>query len=606
MLITWRSIGAIALGAQLVLAPMLSFAATVPPADKAAVKLTEGEKLADIAERYFQDNLTLNPLTGSQLTGEAKYEGELAIDIAPTHRVKQRALYQRVQREVAALNVKSLSPADQLTRTLLDDEVTSRLGLMRFPEDLMPLDQYGALPVQIAQYGAGQDIQPLKTVANYQNYLKRLGKLPDWVDQAIINMRAGIERGIVPPKALIESGLPSLQALTINDLDKNAFTLAIRNFPASFSAAEREKLSADYRAATEMRLIPAMTRLVAFVEMEYLPKCRTTVGLDQLPNGRVWYEALLRYYTTTKMKPDEVHALGLKEVARIRREMEKVKAAYKFKGTLGEFFKWHESQPEHRPFKTEKDVLDAYAALNKKILEKLPQLFGRAPKAPLEIRAEPELTRATATDHYSDPAPDGSRPGVYYAVITDPTKYLNTSMTTTFLHEGQPGHHYHIAIQQELPLPKFRQHGWSAAFIEGWALYAETLGREMGLFADPNAYFGHLLDEMLRAVRLVVDTGLHTKGWTREQTIKYMMDNQGYSEAESRRYAERYIGWPGHSPSYKIGALKIQELRERARVKLSAKFSLKDFHDQLLSDGVLPMHLLETKIDNWIASQISK
>ena len=595
-----RILGAILIGILTATLSFSLFAQTVAP------KVAEGEMLAAIAERYFQDNLTLNPLTGSQLTGEAKYEGELAIDIAPTHRVMQRALYQRVQREVAALNPKSLSPADQLTRTLLEDEVTSRLGLMRFPEDLMPLDQYGSLPVQIAQYGAGQDIQPLKTVENYRNYLKRLDKLPEWIDQAIINMRAGIERGIVPPKALIESGLPSLQSLTNNDLDKSAFTLAIRNFPASFTPTEKEKLTAEYRDATEQRLVPALAKLVAFVETEYLPKCRATVGLDALPNGKFWYEALLRYYTTTKIKPDDVHALGLKEVARIRREMEKVKATYKFKGTLAEFFKWHESQPQHRPFKTEKDVLDAYAALNKKILDKLPQLFGRMPKAPLEIRAEPALTRDTATDHYSSPAPDGSRPGVYYAVITDPTKYVNTSMTTTFLHEGQPGHHYHIAIQQELPLPKFRQHGWSAAFIEGWALYAETLGREMGLFEDPNAYFGHLLDEMLRAVRLVVDTGLHTKGWTREQTIKYMMDNQGYSEAESRRYAERYIGWPGHSPSYKIGALKIQELRERARVKLGAKFRLKDFHDQILSDGVLPMNLLETKIDNWMASQLPK
>ena len=597
-----RIIGAIVIGMFL---PMMT--PVVLAQQPAAVpKVSEGEKLAAIAERYFYDTLTLNPLKGSRDTGDAKYEGELAIDIASTHRVMQRALYQRVQREVAALNVKLMSPPDQLTRALLDDEVTSRLGLMRFPDYLMPLDQYGSLPVEIAQLGSGQSIQPMNTVENYQNYLKRLEKLPEWIDQAIINMRAGIERGIVPPKALIESGLPSLKALTSKDLDKSAFNLAIRNFPASFTVAEKKKLTSEYREAIESRLIPAMAKLVMFVENDYLPKCRMTVGLDALPNGKVWYETLLRYYTTTKLKPEEVHALGMKEVARIRREMEKVKAAYKFKGSLSEFFKWHESRPEHRPFKTEQEVLNAYAALNKKVLEKLPQLFGRAPKSPLEIRAEPELTRATASDHYSSPAPDGSRPGVYFAVVEDATKYSNTTMTSTFLHEGQPGHHYHIAIQQELPLPKFRQHGWNAAFVEGWALYAETLGREMGLFEDPNAYFGHLSDELLRAVRLVVDTGLHTKGWTREQTIKYMMDNQGYSEAESRRYTERYIGWPGHSPSYKIGALKIQELRERARAKLGTKFSLKDFHDQVLSDGVLPMHLLETKIDNWIVFQTSK
>ncbi|MBL0123057.1 MAG: DUF885 domain-containing protein [Betaproteobacteria bacterium] len=574
-------------------------AGTTPP------KLTEGEKLAAIAERYFQDRLTLNPLMGTQITGDAKYEGELEIDIAPVHRAKIRALYQRAQREQAALNVKLLSPADEITRSLLEDEVKLQQEAMRYPGDLLPIDQYGGLPVYIAQFGSGQQIQPLKTVENYRNYLKRLDKLPAWADQAIINMRAGIERGVVQPKVLIERGLPSLQALTTRDLDKNTFNLAIRNMPASFSAVEREKLAAEYRESIETRLVPAMEKLVAFLEKEYLPKCRTTAGIDALPNGKAWYEFLVRYYTTTKLKPDEIHAMGLKEVARIHREMEKVKAAYKFKGTLGEFFKWHEGLAENRPFKTEQEVLDAYTALNRKIIEKLPQMFGRSPKAPLEIRAEPELTRATASDHYSSPAADGSRPGVFYAVIEDAAKYGNTLMTTLFLHEGQPGHHYHLALQQELPLPKFRQHGWITAYGEGWALYAETLGREMGLFEDPNAYLGHLSDELLRAVRLVVDTGLHAKGWTREKTIQYMMDTQGYSEAESRRYTERYMESPGQALAYKIGSLKIQELRARAKTKLGAKFSLKNYHDQVLSDGALPLHLLEAKIDSWISAQLT-
>ncbi len=595
----------------MLLAAVLALLAPASPAQTASsgsapAKLTEGEKLAAIAERYFQDKLTLNPLLGTQITGDAKYEGELEIDIAPVQRVKMRELYQRAQREQAVLNVKLLSPADQLTRSLLEDEVKARLDLLRFPGDLLPVDQYGGLPVYIAQFGSGQDIQPLKTVENYRNYLKRLDKLTEWVEQAIVNMRAGIERGVVPPRVLIERGLPSLQALTTKDLDKSAFNLAIRIMPASFSADDREKLTAAYRESIEARLIPAMTRLVEFLEKEYLPKCRSTSGIDALPNGKAWYEFLVRYYTTTKMKPDEIHALGLKEVARIRREMEKVKATYKFKGTLAEFFKWHETLPQNRPFKTEQEVLDAYAALNRKIVEKLPQLFGRAPKAPLEIRAEPELTRSTASDHYSAPAVDGSRPGVFYAVIEDATKYSTTGMATLYIHEGQPGHHYHFAYQQELPLPKFRQHGHITAFSEGWALYAETLGREMGLYSDPNAYMGHLSDELLRAVRLVTDTGLHIKGWTREQTIKYMMDTQGYSEAESRRATERYMAWPAQALAYKIGSLKIQELRERAKTKLGARFSLKDFHDQILSDGALPLHLLEAKIDGWIAAQASR
>ena len=245
----------------------------------ASPKVSEGEKLATIAERYFQDKLVLNPLEGSQVTGDAKYEGQLEIDIAPVHRVKQRALYQRVQREQAALNVKLLSHADQLTRLLLEDEVKSHLDLLRFPDDLLPIDQYGGLPVSVAQFGSGQNIQPLKTVANYWNYLKRLDKLPAWADQAIINMRAGVERGVVQPKVLIERALPSLQALTEKDLGKSTFNLAIRNMPAAFSAADREKLTAAYRESIETRLVPAMSRLLDFLEKQYLPKCRTSSGI---------------------------------------------------------------------------------------------------------------------------------------------------------------------------------------------------------------------------------------------------------------------------------------------------------------------------------------
>ena len=579
--------------------------AQAPQSAAATPKLTEGEKLAAIAERFFQDRLTLNPLEGSQITADPKYEGELEISIEPTYRVKTRNLYLRVQREQAALNVKQLSPADQLTFALLENQVKAQLDSMKYPGDLLPLDQYGGLPVYIAQFGSGQDIQPLKTVENYRNYLKRLDKLPRWVDQAITNMRAGIERGIVQPRVLIERALPALEALTKNDLDKSTFNMAIRNMPATFSAADREKLAAEYRDAIEQRLVPAMSKMVEFLNKEYLPKCRTTSGIDAVPNGKTWYEFLVRYYTTTKMTPDQIHTLGLKEVARIRGEMEKVKASYKFQGTLNEFFKWHDALPASYPFKTEQEALDVYAALNKKIMPKLPEYFGRMPKAPLEIRPEPELTRATASDYYSSPALDGSRPGVFYVVIEDPRKHPSSQMATLFIHEGQPGHHFHIALQQELPLPKFRQHGHVTAFSEGWALYAETLGREMGLYEDPNYYLGHLSDELLRAVRLVTDTGLHTKGWTREQSIKYMMDMQGYSENESRRATERYMAWPGQALAYKIGSLKIQELRERARVKLGAKFSLKDFHDQILSDGAMPLVLLEAKIDNWIATQLA-
>jgi uncharacterized protein (DUF885 family) len=561
-------------------------------------------KLAQIADRYFEDHLVLNPLEASSLTGEARFDSQLTITIAPAQLAKERALSQRVLKQLAAINVKNLSPADQMTYAVLKRQLEEQLAGDKFPGELMPIDQYGGLPVYLAQLGSGQDIQPLKTVKNYDDYLQRLNKLPGWIDQSIINMREGIKRGVVMPKPLIVSGLPSIKALAEKGVEKSVFYAAIKNMPAAFAAKDRARLTAQYRQTIQQKLLPSAMKLNAFLETEYLPKTRTSAGISAIPDGAAWYAHQVKHHTTTDMKPDEIHELGLKEVARIRAEMAKVQAGYKFEGSVTEFLKWHEKQPEFRPFKTEKDVLDAYEAINKKVAPKLPQLFGRMPKVPIEIRPEPELTRATASDHYSGPSADGTRPGVFFAVIEDASKYRTTGMTTLFLHEGQPGHHFHVALQQELPLPKFRKYGWVTAYGEGWALYAETLGREMGLYDDPNAYLGHLQDELLRAVRLVTDTGLHAKGWTREATMQYMMDNEGVVEAEARRATERYMAWPGQALAYKIGALKIQALRERAQQKLGLKFSLKDYHDLVLSDGVLPLAVLESKVDNWIATQL--
>ena len=579
---------------------------TVVAANSAVVRDAKpSPTLARIAERYYQDFLTLNPITGTSALGEVRFEDKLEISIAPGHRARSKALYQRVQRELANLDRKKLNDADALTVALLQEETSTRLEAFTYPTWLMPVDQYGGLPVALAQFGSGQDIQPLKTVKNFENYLKRLNRLPAWIDQAIVNMREGMRNGVVMPRPLIARALPSLQAMTQAEVEKSVFYNATKLIPDNVSAANRKRLNDAYRQSITRKLQPAMAKLVAFLETEYLPVCRASSGIDSLPNGPAWYAFQVRSQTTTSMTPEEIHTLGLNEIARIRGEMEKIKAHYKFDGDLTAFLKWHFEQPQFRPFKTEQEVLAAYGVLNTQLLAKLPDYFGRAPKAPLEIRAEPELTRATASDHYSSPAADGSRPGVFFTVIEDPAKYRTTGMTTLFLHEGQPGHHYHIAIQQELALPKFRKHGWYTAYGEGWALYAETLGREMGLFDDPNAYLGHLQDELLRAVRLVTDTGLHTKGWTREQTMKYMMDTEGVPESEAQRATERYMAWPGQALAYKIGALKIQQLRERARQQLGERFTLKDFHDLVLRDGVLPLSLLESQVNQWIALQIS-
>jgi uncharacterized protein (DUF885 family) len=574
-------------------------------AGAAAAHASDAARLADIAERYFEDKLQLDPLEASGLTGEARFEGRLAITIAPANIKKSLAVAQRVKRELGALNEQTLSAADQVTYAVLKREIEQEIEGSRFPGELLPIDQFGGLPVYLAQMGNGQNIQPLKNTKNFDDYLKRLNQLPSWIDQAIANMRAGLKRRVVQPRPLIVSGLPAIKALTESSLDKSTFTLALRNLPADIGAADRARITRAYREAAAQRLIPAARKLHQFLEREYLPRTRETAGINALPDGNEWYAFRVKNETTTALKPEEIHSLGLTEVARIRAEIDKIRAGYQFDGTVTEFLKWHDNEARFRPFKTEQDVLDAYTALNKKVLEKLPALFGRMPKAPLEIRPEPELTRATASDHYVQPAADGSRPGVFYVVIEDAKKYRNTGMTTLLLHEGQPGHHFHIALQQELLLPRFRKHGWITAYGEGWALYAETLGREMGLYDDPNAYLGHLKDELLRAVRLVTDTGLHAKGWTRVETMQYMMETEGVSEDDARRATERYMAWPAQALAYKVGAMKIQSLRERAARELGARFSLKDFHDLVLSNGVLPLSVLESKVEQWILAQRS-
>jgi uncharacterized protein (DUF885 family) len=306
--------------------------------------------------------------------------------------------------------------------------------------------------------------------------------------------------------------------------------------------------------------------------------------------------------TTTSLTPEQIHEIGQKEVARIQGEYGKIGPKMGYTGPAAGLPRWVSEQPKYKPFTSDAQVIAVFEKIDADVRTKLPKLFSLMPKAPLEVRLEPELTRETASDHYSSPAADGSRPGVFWSVVNDPTKYGSTGMVTLYLHEGQPGHHFHIALTQELGLPNFRKFGGNTAFTEGWALYAETLGKEMGLFDKPEDYFGHLNDEMLRAARLVVDTGMHTKGWSRDQSITYFRETLGYSELEARAQIERYMVMPGQALAYKIGALKIMELRQRAQAALGDKFNLPAFHRVVLDEGTLPLAVLEAKVDRWIAA----
>jgi uncharacterized protein (DUF885 family) len=571
------------------------------PATPAQSDAAAQRALLTLADQYYDANARFNPISATE-NGDKRFDDQLGLSIAPAQRARQFKLYHQFSKRLQAIARARLSSADQINYDILRFELNSLLAIEAFPEHLLPITQMDSVPVALANYAGGEASQPLTTVAEYNAYLKRISQLPAWIDQAIANMRVGMRSGITQPRALMQSALPQFQQLLSDKAESNIFYTPITKLPASFSAADRQRLSVAYRDAVGQRILPALQRLARFIEQDYLPACRSSTGLGDLPNGAAWYQARVADSTTTSMQPAEIHAIGLKEVARIQAQFAVLGPKLGYDGPPAGLPVWVAAQAKFYPFKTEQQVQAVYHQLNDVLDTKLPQMFTLLPKAKLDLRLEPELSRATASDHYTAPAGDGSRPGVFWSVVNDPTKYGSTGMTTLFLHEGKPGHHFHIALMQELNLPKFRKFGGNNAYTEGWALYAETLGKEMGLFEDPAQYFGHLNDELLRATRLVVDTGMHALGWSRERSIAYMHDTLGY-DVTAKTETERYMAWPGQALGYKIGSLKIVALRERASAALGDKFSLPAFHAVVLGDGTVPLALLEEKVERWIASQ---
>jgi uncharacterized protein (DUF885 family) len=596
-------LGALAAAALIAAAPAGAANTAAPAASAAAhpaANAEAGKRLGALADAYYDAQARFEPVSASE-NGDNRYADQIGMSISPQVRAKQFALYRAYAKRLHAIPRAALAPRDQTSYDILDYELAAALRFEPFPEHLLPLNQMDSMPVTLANYASGQGAQPLVSVRDYKAYLNRLNQLAPWIDQAIANMREGIRRGIVQPKAAMLSALPQFRQLVSSAPEASIFYEPVKNLPAQFSGDDKRGLTAAYRYTIDKKLNPALARLARFLEKEYIPAARTSTGWSALPNGADWYLARVASQTTTTLKPDEIHQIGLKEVARIQGEYGVIGPKMRYNGPAAGLPTWVSEQAKFKPFTSDKEVIDVFRKLDEQLRAKLPSLFTLRPKTPLDLRLEPELSRATASDHYTPPAVDGSRPGVFWSVVNDPKLYGSTGMVTLYLHEGQPGHHFHIALVQELGLPNFRKFGGNNAFTEGWALYAETLGKEMGLFDKPEDYFGHLNDEMLRAARLVVDTGMHTKGWTREQAIKYFQETLGYSEADSRAQIERYMVWPAQALGYKIGALKIIELRKRAEAALGSKFSLPKFHEIVLGEGTLPLSLLEAKVDRWIA-----
>jgi uncharacterized protein (DUF885 family) len=561
-------------------------------------------EVSALADEFYLARAQFDPLNYATANGDSRFDDQIGMSIAPKVRADYFAHIHRLKKQLAGISPAALNDADRLNGELLAFELASSLDLEEYPEHLLPISQMDNVPSTLANYASGTGSQPLTTPPQYRAYLQRLEQLPGWIDQAIANMHEGMRTGVVLPRAITVAMAPQLESMVSATPEASIFYGPINNLPAAFSKEDKQQLTAAYRDAVN-HLTPALQRLNHFIQTDYLPASRNSTGMAALPNGAAWYLARIKNCTNLALTPDAVHQLGLKEVARIQEQFAKLAPKLGYDGPSKKLPQWVSEQAKFKPFITDTQVLEAYRKIYAAVSLQLPSYFHILPKAKLSLQLEPELTRATASDHYTPLAADGSHPGVFWPVVNDPKDYSTVGMVTLFLHEGVPGHHLHAALLKELKLQDFRKFNTenldTAAYTEGWALYSETLGKEFGFYEQPDAYFGHLNDELLRAVRLVVDTGMHAQGWSRERAIAYTVETLGYSEGSAKNQIERYMAMPAQALSYKIGALKILELRERARQALGSKFSYAQFHDIVIGDGTLPLPILETRVNAWIA-----
>jgi len=559
--------------------------------------------LAALFTNYWEEQARLYPLQATS-QGDNRFNDQLPNSGTRAFRLSQRRLYERYRDQLARIDRSRLGAADQTSYDIFQYEMTTRLRGLDQLTWTMPFTQFSGLPIELAQLGAGTGSQPFKTVQDYDNWLARVRQFPAWADTAVADFRHGMRTGVVLPKVLVVKMIPQLEALAVADPSQSVFYGPIKQLPASFSAADKQRLTTAYQQAISQQLVPSYQRLATFLKNDYLPAARTSTGIAAVPGGADMYTYAVGYWTTTTRTPNEIYATGQAEVARIKAEMEQVRQQLAFQGDLKALFAYLNTDAKFHPYKTPEEVLNGFRAIQGRVAPGLPRLFGRVPKTPFEIRQTEAFRAASASAAYTRGSADGSRPGIFYVPILDATKFKTPGMESLFLHEAIPGHHYQISLQQEnTALPKFQRFAFYSAFSEGWALYTESLGKELGMYTDPYQYLGALSAEMHRAIRLVVDVGMHAKGLTREQAIQYMLDNEATTEQGATAEIERYMAWPGQALAYKTGQLKIRELRTRYEKQLGARFSLRDFHDELLRDGAMPLAVLERRMDAWAARQ---
>jgi uncharacterized protein (DUF885 family) len=570
------------------------------PAGKGAEMPGNQEGFAEMLAQYQEDRYILYPLEATY-AGDKRFNHSLPNSITEAHRQKLRDFYTRYRQALQGYDRQALSADERISYDVLLWECDINLKDLEFPKHLMPINQFESLHLTIGQLATGSSAQPFETVKDYDDWLSRLDMFTAWCDTAIVNMQKGMAQGYVLPKVLVAKMVPQFADLAQLPVEKHLFYTPVSNMPDSFPAAEKERLTAAYREMLAGRIIPAFTRLRDFVKNEYLPACRATAGISEVPGGAALYAHQIKTYTTTELTADEVFNVGMREVERIQQEMDKVKARVGFQGDLKAFFDHVRTLPKLMPFTDPQQVIDNFNAIHEKMKPNLARLFDLTPKTAFEVRRTEAFREASASAEYVQGSVDGTRPGIFYVPIPNVKEYNLFSDEDLFLHEAIPGHHYQISLQQEnTALPSFRRTLWYSAYGEGWALYTESLGEELGLYTDPYQYFGMLSAEMHRAIRLVVDAGMHAKGWTREEAIRFSLDHEAESEASIISEIERYMAWPGQALSYKMGQLKIRELRTLAKNQMGDRFDIKAFHNRVLESGCVPLAVLEAKIMDWI------
>ncbi|MFX1704489.1 DUF885 domain-containing protein [Chitinophaga sp. CC14] len=568
------------------------------------------EKLHRLFDHYYNERMQLFP-TEATSAGDHRYDDLLSNDGAGSHIAATGKFYQQYLDALKKVDRTSLNTPDRISYDILKDILTTGQESLQLHLEYLPMNQFVSTPLELAQFGSGSSAQPFNTVKDYEHWAKRMTAFMDWTDTTIANFNKGIRVGIVLPKALVLQMIPQMEALADNDTAKNVFYKPLSQFPASFTDAEKQRITTLYHRVIATSMVPAYRKLAVYLKDTYLPAAQDHAGLSALPGGDRIYQYYLRLYTTSPgLTPEKVYQTGLEEVARITKEMEAIKTKVGFKGSLADFFHYLRTDARFMPFKTPEQVLDAYRTINNKVQPALAALFGHQPKTPFVIkRVEAYREASQGGPFYIKGNLQENIPATFYVPVPDATKINVTfqGMEATFIHEAIPGHHFQIASQQENnDIPAFRRQPAFYAYFEGWALYCESLGEQLGCYTDPYQKMGALNMEIHRAIRLVTDVAIHTGKMTREEAIAYMMQHESISEPVATAEVERYMAMPGQALSYKTGELKIKALRDTLAAKLGSKFSLKDFHDALLGNGDMPLNVLEDYMNSWAQSYSEK